>query len=101
MAEIEWADTAFSQLEALGHSLAFDVVRRIDVLSTFPSAGSRIVSRDPHLKNCRQLIIGRTHRVISEYDEAASIVFIFAVQSCRQRLPRTRDLKRRESPEKY
>jgi plasmid stabilization system protein ParE len=98
-AGIEWAAPAFAQLEALPQSLAFEVVRRVDVLSAFPEAGARVQSADPGLKSCRQLIVRRSHRVVYEYDEAEGAVYILAVQHCRQRLPSGRDLKRRRPPE--
>ena len=96
---IEWAALAFAQLEALPQSLAFEIVRRVDVLSAFPEAGARVQSADPWLKSCRQLIVRRSHRVVYDYDEAEGAVYILAVQHCRQRLPSGRDLKRRQPPE--
>lgn len=98
-AAIEWTAPAFAQLEALPQSLAFEVVRRVDVLRAFPEAGARVQSADPRLKSCRQLIIRPSHRVIYDYDEAEDAVYILAVQHCRQRLPSGRDLKRRQPPE--
>lgn len=97
--EIEWTASAFAQLEALSQSLAFEVVRRVEVLSAFPEAGARVQSADPALKSCRQLVVGRSHRVVYEYEEAEGVVYILAVQHCRQRLPSGRDLKRRQPPE--
>jgi plasmid stabilization system protein ParE len=96
---IEWAGSAFAQLESLPQSLAFEVVRRVDVLSAFPEAGAKIESADPGLKSCRQLIVRRSHRVVYEYDEAEGTVYILAVQHCRQKLPSERDLKRRRPAE--
>jgi plasmid stabilization system protein ParE len=97
--EIEWTAPAFSQLEALPQSMAFEVVRRVDVLTAFPEAGAKVESADPGLKSCRQLIVKRSHRVVYDYDEAEGAVYILAVQHCRQRLPPGRDLKRRRPPE--
>jgi hypothetical protein len=98
-AEIEWTAPAFAQLESLAQDLAFEVVRRIEVLNVFPETGSRIATSDPDLRRCRQLIINRSHRVVYEYEKAEKTVYILAVQNCRQRLPSGRDLKRREPPE--
>jgi plasmid stabilization system protein ParE len=98
-AEIEWTAPAFAQLESLPQSMAFEVVRRVDVLTTFPEAGAKVESADPGLKSCRQLIVKRSHRVVYDYDEAEGAVYILAVQHCRQRLPSGRDIKRRRPPE--
>ena len=96
---IEWTAPAFAQLGFLPQSLAFEVVRRVDVLSAFPEAGARVHSADPGLKSCRQLIVRRSHRVVYDYDEAEGAVYILAVQHCHRRLPSGRDLKRRRPPE--
>ena len=99
MVEIEWTAPAFAQLETLPQALAFEVVRRVDVLSAFPEAGARVQSADPGLGSCRQLVVRRSHRVVYEYDEAEGVVYVLAVQHCRQRLPSGRDLKRNRPPE--
>lgn len=99
MAEIVWTAPAFSQVEALLSSVAFEIVRRVDVLETFPKVGAPISSSDPGLRKCRQLIVRRTYRVVYEFDETNSRVYVFAVQHCRQKLPAGRDLKRRQSPD--
>ena len=99
MVEIEWTAPAFTQLESLSQALAFEVVRRVDVLNTFPEVGVKIESADSGLQKCRQLIIKRSHRVVYEYDRTQGIIYILAVQHCRQRLPTERDLKRRQSPD--
>ena len=96
---IEWRAPAFAQLESLPQSLAFEVVRRVDVLSAFPEAGARVQSAEPGLKSCRQLIVRRSLRVVYDHDETEGAVYILAVQHCRQRLPSGRDLKRRRPPE--
>jgi plasmid stabilization system protein ParE len=98
-AEIVWTVPAFVQLEALPQSIAFEVVRRVEVLTAFPEAGAKVESADPGLKSCRQLIVKRSHRVVYDYDEAEGTVYILAVQHCRQRLPSGRDIKRRQPPE--
>ena len=96
---IKWTAPAFARLEALPQSLAFEVLRWVDVLSAFPEAGARVQSADPGLKSCRQLIVRRSHRVVYEYDEAEEAIYILAVQHCRRRLPSGRDLKLRRPPE--
>ena len=99
MVEIEWTAPAFAQLESLSQALAFEVVRRVEVLGAFPEVGVKIESADPGLQKCRQLIIKRSHRVVYEYDRTESVIYILAVQHCRQRLPTGHDLKRRQSPD--
>lgn len=99
MAAIEWTIPAFTQLEELPQKLAFEIVRRVDLLADYPEMGVSLRSRFPSLKNCRQIVIGRTHRVVYELDEASDTVYLLAVQHCRQRLPATRDLKRALKPE--
>jgi mRNA-degrading endonuclease RelE of RelBE toxin-antitoxin system len=99
MVEIEWTAPAFAQLESLSQALAFEVVRQVEVLGAFPEVGGKIESTDPGLQKCRQLIIKRSHRVVYEYGQAEGVIYILAVQHCRQRLPTGRDLKRRQSPD--
>lgn len=97
MASVEWTAPAFAQLERFPEALAFEVVRRVDLLAQFPGVGASLESRFPTLINCRQLISSRTHRVIYEVDEVADRVYILAVQHCRQKLPTMRDLRRRRN----
>lgn len=99
MAAIEWTIPAFAQLEALSQKLAFEVVRRVDLLAEYPEMGVSLQSRFPSLKNCRQIVIGKTHRIVYELDGHSKTVYVLAVQHCRQRLPATRDLKRALRPE--
>jgi plasmid stabilization system protein ParE len=96
MIRIEWCAPAFAQLEALDQKLAFEVVEKVDVLATFPESGASLESRHRALRGCRQLVVGRRHRVVYEYDPEAGEVWILAVQHCRQRLPSARELKRRQ-----
>lgn len=98
MAEVVWTSPAFAQVEALPESVAFEIVRRVDVLEAFPETGAPVVSGDAGLRKCRQLIVKRIYRVVYEYDEADGKVYIFAVQHCRRKLPSGRDLKRRQAP---
>ena len=99
MAEIESSASAFAQVESLPEALAFEMVERVDVLVAFPEMGAPIMSKDPGLPKCRQFIVRRAHRVVYEYDEAAGVVYILAVQHCRQRPPTGRELKRRLPPD--
>lgn len=97
-AGIEWTAPAFAQLESLPEALAFEVIGRVDALAAFPEMGAPISGKDPALRKCRQLIVRRSHRVVYEYDEESGVVYVLAVQHCRQRLPAGRDLKRRRTP---
>ena len=94
MASIEWTQTAFAHLEALPSSLAFEIIRRVDMLETFPEMGVSLRSRYSSLQNCRQMIIKRAHRVVYEFNADAGVVFILAVQHCRQQLPTASELRR-------
>lgn len=96
MINVEWTAPAFAQLEALDRKLAFEIVERVEVLASFPESGAPLESRHRSLRGCRQLIIGRRHRVVYEYDAEAGVVWILAVQHCRQRLPSARELRRRK-----
>ena len=98
MVEIVWTSPAFSQVEALPAAVAFEIVRRVDVLEAFPEMGASVTSDDDGLRKCRQLIVKRIYRVVYEYDEADGKLYVFAVQHCRQQLPAGRDLKRRQAP---
>lgn len=95
MAEIEWTTPAFASLENLPQAVAFEIVRRVDFLATFPASGAPLQSDFPLLKPCRQLIVKRKYRVVYEFDEIENTIYILAVQTCRQKLPSARDLKRR------
>jgi mRNA-degrading endonuclease RelE of RelBE toxin-antitoxin system len=99
MAEIQWTAPAFVQLETLPQSFAFEVIRRVEVLSAFPESGVKMEGADPGLGKCRQLILNRSYRVVYEYEQNEDVVYILVVQHCRQRLPTGRDLKRRQSDE--
>jgi mRNA-degrading endonuclease RelE of RelBE toxin-antitoxin system len=94
MAEIEWTRPAFSNLERLPQVIAFEIVRRVDLLADFPESGASLQSESPLLKPCRQLIIKRKYRVVYEFDEFENTIYVLAVQNCRQKLPSARDLKR-------
>lgn len=95
MAAIKWTTPAFAQLESLPSPLAFEIVRRVDLLEAFPEMGVSLRSRYPALRNCRQLIVKRSHRVVYEFDKDEDAIYILAVQHCRQRLPSASELKRK------
>jgi mRNA-degrading endonuclease RelE of RelBE toxin-antitoxin system len=99
MIQVEWSTPAFLVLENLPQALAFDIVRRVDLLSSFPQIGVKLDSRFPKLKGYRQLIVKRNYRVIYDFDEFENRIYILAVQNCRQKLPSARDLKRKETEE--
>jgi mRNA-degrading endonuclease RelE of RelBE toxin-antitoxin system len=86
--QIELTERAFAFLESLAEPIAFELFRRIDRLSVFPDLGSPLETR------FRQLVYKRRIRVIYEYDIEENCVYILAIQNCRQKLPRPRDLKR-------
>ncbi len=94
-AEIEWTSPAFAKLEALPEHLAFEVVRRIDLLAVFPEMGLSLHSLYRQLKNCRQLRLSRSYRAIYEFSASDETVYILEVQHCRQRLPSAAELKNR------
>jgi hypothetical protein len=94
MAFIERAQTAFTQIEAIPSSLSFEIIRRVDLLETFPKMGVSLRSRYPQLQNCRQIVIKRAHRVVYKFNTETEVVYILAVQHCRQRLPATSELRR-------
>jgi mRNA-degrading endonuclease RelE of RelBE toxin-antitoxin system len=94
MAEIEWTVPAFASLEKLSQAAAFEIVRRVDLLADFPESGVTLQGEFPLLKPCRQLIVRRKIRVVYEFDEFENTIYVLAVQSCRQKLPSARDLKR-------
>lgn len=95
MAEIEWTSTAFSKLEALPRDLAFEIIHRADLLAAFPEMGLSLRSLYPQLKNCRQLILSNSYRVIYEFSREDGMVYVLEVQHCRQRLPSVAELKHR------
>lgn len=98
-ADIQWSDPAFAKLESLPEQLAFEIVHRIDLLVSFPEMGLSLRSLYPQLKNCRQLILSNSYRVIYEFSEDDETVYILEVQHCRFRLPTAAELKhRRDQP---
>jgi mRNA-degrading endonuclease RelE of RelBE toxin-antitoxin system len=99
MIEIEWTSRAFLILETLPQSIAFEIIRWVDLLTESPERGAKLETRFPSLKGYRQLIIQRRYRVTYDFDKIENRIFILAVQNCRQQLPSGRDLKRKESEE--
>jgi mRNA-degrading endonuclease RelE of RelBE toxin-antitoxin system len=93
---IQWTNLAFNELEVLPERIIFEIIRHVDLLTSFPESGAHLESRFPSLKGLRQLIIKRNWRVVYEFDADEKTVFILAVQSCRQKLLPVRDLKRRK-----
>ena len=99
MIRVEWTSRAFLVLEKLPQAIAFDIVRRVDLLPKIPEMGAELDSRFAALKGYRQIIVKRNYRVIYDYDEFENRIYILAVQNCRQQLPSARDLKRNEPDE--
>jgi mRNA-degrading endonuclease RelE of RelBE toxin-antitoxin system len=95
--DIEWVDPAFEKLEALPSTMAFEIVRRVDLLASFPEMCPSLHSSYPQLGNCRQLIVDRSYRIIYEFDAVAGSVYILELQHCRQRLPTVAELRFRQS----
>ena len=96
-ADIEWVQPAFDNLESLPSNLAFEILRRVDLLAAFPEMGVSLAGRYRQLGNCRQIIVSPSYRVIYEFDADAGLVYILAIQHCRQRLPSIAELKFRRS----
>src|SRR5258708_35922241 len=93
---IRWTDQAFRKLERFPEKLAFEIIRKTDLLSNFPEIGPDLGSRFRSLAGLRQLIVNRRWRVVYEFDETRSTVFILGVQSCRQKLPSQSKLRKRK-----
>lgn len=93
MIAIEWTIPAFAQLEAMPQKIVSDVIKRVDLLESFPEMGVSLHSQYAELHNCRQLIIKRSYRVLYEYDQPEARVLILTIQHCRQQLPSPTELK--------
>ena len=93
---IRWTDQAFRELERLPEKLAFEIIRKTDLLSPFPEIGSDLGAHTTALVGLRQLIINKRWRVIYEFDARNSNVWILAIQSCRQKLPTRGSLRKRK-----
>ena len=94
MIQIEWTTQAFAQLEALPQAIAFEMIRRIDALQAFPEMGVSLREQLLTVWNYRQLIIKRQYRVIYRYDREQALIYIAAIQHCRQQLADYSDLQR-------
>ena len=91
---VQWSGPEFRRLESLPQRLAFEIIRRTDLLSTFPELGNDLGSRFEQLAGLRHLIVDRRWRVIYDVDEKKSTIRILVVQSCRQKLPSKRIVKK-------
>jgi hypothetical protein len=56
--------------------------------------GPKVQTKRKDSTNFRQIIVGRYHRVLYEYESTSATVFVLAVQHTRQKLPPMRDLRR-------
>jgi mRNA-degrading endonuclease RelE of RelBE toxin-antitoxin system len=91
---IQWTSPAFRYLESLPQATAFGIIRQVDMLSRFPEMGAPLGTRFPQLDKYRQLVFKRRFRIVYDYDQKTETAYVLAVQSCRQKLPSLRDLKR-------
>jgi len=94
MIDIEWTTQAFDRLEALSDTIAFEIVRRTDVLAAFPEMGVSMSEHYQTVFNYRQLIVKGNYRLIYRYDTDLGVIYIAAIQHCRQQLPSYSDLQR-------
>jgi mRNA-degrading endonuclease RelE of RelBE toxin-antitoxin system len=94
MIQIEWTTQAFAQLEALPQAIAFEIIRRTDALQAFPEMGFSLREQLQTVWNYRQLSIQRKYRVIYRYDREQALIYIAAIQHCRQQLADYSDLQR-------
>ncbi|MGE0132209.1 MAG: type II toxin-antitoxin system RelE/ParE family toxin [Blastocatellales bacterium] len=94
MIDIEWTTLAFDRLESLPDAIAFEIVRRVNALAAFPEMGASMRDQYQTVFNYRQLIIKGNNRVIYRYDAEQSIIYVAAIQHCRQQLPSYSDLQR-------
>ena len=85
---------AFRSLELLPEPIAFDIIGKLDVLTHFPEMGSPLGSRFPRLKGYREVLYKRYIRIIYEFDPHDNMIYVVAIQDCRQKLPLPRALKR-------
>lgn len=96
MIHIEWTDLSFNELESLSQEIAFEIIRQTDLLKTFPEMGVLLKTENSKIVELRQIIIRRKWRVIYDFDDYEKIIYILAVQNCRQQIPAMRDLHRRK-----
>ena len=93
--DVEWVQPAFEKLETMPSDLAFEIIRRVDLLAAFPEMGVSLQSRYPQLGNCRQLVLSPSFRIIYEFDP--NTMSVYELQHCRQRLPSVAELRFRQS----
>ncbi|MDQ3635001.1 MAG: type II toxin-antitoxin system RelE/ParE family toxin [Acidobacteriota bacterium] len=96
MIHIEWTDLAFNELESLSQEIAFKIIRQTDLLKTFPEMGVLLETENSKIIELRQIILKRKWRVIYDFNDYEKIIYILAVQNCRQQIPSMRDLHRRK-----
>jgi len=56
--------------------------------------GTPLKSRFPKLKGYREVLYKRFIRIIYEFDAHDNMMYVVAIQDCRQKLPSPRQLKR-------
>ena len=91
---------AFQSLESLPENIAFEILRKLDALTQFPEMGTSLEVRFPKLKDYRELLYKRSIRIIYQFDAYDNMIYVVAIQNCRQKLPSARDLKRDSSTNK-
>ena len=94
MSHLEYMARSFAVLESLPQHTAFGIVSQLAHLRQSPRMGATLGPRFPKLKDFRQILYKRVMRVIYEFDEYENVVYILAIQDCRQKLPSARHLKR-------
>jgi len=82
--------------KALPDSLAFEIVRRADLLASFPEMGASLQTHDGLLSSIASLIVSGKHRVIYRLDEERKVVYILAYSTAGQQLRSSADLLRAE-----
>jgi plasmid stabilization system protein ParE len=95
MVAIEWASPAFKVLETMPQRLAFQIVRRTDLLAEFPEQGAILPNNSYLDQPFRKLIHGATYRVVYWYNATQNRVIIVALQHCSQNIPAVRELRLR------
>ncbi len=84
MISIEWTNQAFEQLEELPDAIVIEIIPRVELLATFPELGASLQEQLQTGWNYRQLIVKRQYRIIYRYDSDAEMIYIAAIQHCRQ-----------------
>lgn len=94
MTIVNWTSPAFLVLETLPYAIALGIFRKSEMLGKFPQMGGPLPSDRKAYAKYRQLVYRSTHRIIYEFDEAENIIYVVAIQNCKQKLPSPRQLKR-------